>query len=126
MIATGLFVVIALGTAHLFAIALRQSSSARRQLAMGLIAARKADDLTIAAANGMLRGATGGALDRSVGGFADTVDDGGGVYARRWTVAPVAGRADLLAIVVRVVSAGSGAMAGPDVVQITTLCEAPP
>ena len=125
-IATGLLVVIALGTAQLFALALRQNMEARRQLAMSLLAARKADDLTIAAASGALRGATGGALDRNVDGFADTVDDAGAVYARRWTVAAVAGRADLLAIVVRVQPSVSRAAAGPDVVQIATVCEVPP
>jgi prepilin-type N-terminal cleavage/methylation domain-containing protein len=125
-IATGLLVVIALGTAQLFALALHQNMEARRQLAMSLLAARKADDLTIAAASGALRGAAGGAVDRSVDGFADIVDDGGAVYARRWTVAAVPGRGDLLAIVVRVQPSGSRAAAGPDVVQIATICEAPP
>ena len=125
-IATGLLVVIALGTAQLFALALHQNAQARRQLAMSLLAARKADDLTIAAASGALRGATGGALDRSVDGFADTVDNVGARYVRRWTIASVSGRADLLAIVVRVQPSGSLAAAGPDVVQVATICEAPP
>jgi len=124
-IATSLLVVIALGTAQLFVLALHQNMEARRQLAMSLLAARKADDLTIAAASGALRGATGGALDRSVDGFADIVDDAGARYARRWTVAGVPGRVDLLAIVVRVQPSASRAAGGPDVVQIATVCEAP-
>ena len=125
-IATGLLVVIALGTAQLFVLALHQNTEARRELAMSLLAARKADDLTIAAASGALRGATGGALDRSVDGFSDAVDDSGALYARRWTIAAVPDRPDLMAIVVRVVPAASRATAGPDVVQIATACEAPP
>ena len=125
-VATSLLVVIALGTAQLFVLALHQNTEARRQLAMSLLAARKVDDLTIAAAGGALRGAAGGELDRSVDGYADTVDDGGAVYARRWTVAAIPGRVDVLAIVVRVQPVSSRATAGPDVVQIATVCEAPP
>lgn len=122
-IATGLLVVIALGTAQLFVIALHQNIAARRQLAMSLLAARKVDDLTIAASAGALQGTTGGALDRSLGGFADTIGDAGAGYARRWTIAAVPGRGDLLAIVVRVLPIDSPVSAGPEVVQIATICE---
>jgi prepilin-type N-terminal cleavage/methylation domain-containing protein len=125
-IATGMLVVIALGTAQLFAIAIHHNVQARRQLAMSLLAARKADDLAAAAAAGTLRGLAGGALDRSVDGFFDTVTDSGALYLRRWTIAPVPGRADVLAIVVRATGAGSHAAAGPGTVQIATICEAPP
>lgn len=122
-IATAILVVVALGTAQLFAVALQHNVQARRQLSMSLLAARKVDDLTVAAAGGTLRAATGGALDRSVDGFSDTVDDSGARYTRRWTVAAVPGRGDLLAIVVRVRGAASRAAPGPGTVQIATVCE---
>jgi prepilin-type N-terminal cleavage/methylation domain-containing protein len=125
-IATGILVVVAAGSAQLFALAIHHNMQARRQLAMSLLAARKADDLTIAAAGGALRGSTGGALEQSLDGFSDTVTDGGAVYVRRWTVAAVPGRADLVAIAVRVLGAASRAAAGPGSVQIATVCEGLP
>jgi len=48
-IATSLLVVIALGSAQLFVLALRHNVSARQQLVMTLAAARKVDELSAAA-----------------------------------------------------------------------------
>jgi prepilin-type N-terminal cleavage/methylation domain-containing protein len=124
VIATGIVVTIALGTAQLFAIAIQHNLQARRQLAMSLLAARKADDLAVAVAAGAAP-AAGGALDRSIGGFADAVVDSGAAYVRRWTVQPVGGRAGLLAVVVRVTGAAR-AGPGPGSVQIATICGAAP
>ena len=102
-IATALLVVIALGTAQLFSIAIRQNRLARDQLTMGLLAAAKLDDLSIAAADPARRPLPGGALDRSVSGFSEIVANGGARYVRRWIVAPVPGHPDLLSVGVRVV-----------------------
>jgi prepilin-type N-terminal cleavage/methylation domain-containing protein len=122
-IAAAILVTIALGTAQLFGIALRHTIEARRQLAMSLLAARKVDDLIVAAASGTLSPSSGGALDRSVAGFADSVSDAGATYVRRWTAAAVDGRADLVAVVVRVTGTEGRAASGPGLVQIGTICE---
>jgi Tfp pilus assembly protein PilV len=102
-IAASLLVVVAAGTAQLFAIAARQNRHARDELAMGLLAAAKADELFAAAADPSQRPPPGGALERDVAGFSDIVTDGGARYARRWTVSAAAGHPDLVAIAVRVV-----------------------
>jgi prepilin-type N-terminal cleavage/methylation domain-containing protein len=102
-VATGLLVVIALGTAQLFALALKQNVSAREQLMMTTVAARAIDQLTASAAAGTIVASPPDALDRDCAGFADMAGQGGGVYARRWVVSfpPEHGGATA-AIVVRV------------------------
>lgn len=119
-IATSLLVVIALGTAQLFAIAIAQNRFARDQLTMGLLAAARVDDLSSAAADPARRPSPGGALDRNVGGFSEIVASGGARYVCRWIVAAVPGHPDLLSIAVRVVreERASAASAGVDVATI--------
>lgn len=104
MVATGLLVTIALGTAQLFALATGHTLSARHQLLMTVAAERKIDELAAAAARGLVAIAPSGTLDRDIAGFVDRPAEGGGVYLRRWCVTPVLGyESEALAIVVRVV-----------------------
>jgi prepilin-type N-terminal cleavage/methylation domain-containing protein len=117
-IATGLLVVIALGTAQLFALAIHHNIFARRQLAMALSAGRKADEICAAAAAGPLQVSPPDALERGAEGFADVTEDAGMVCVRRWRVAVPPGYADrAIAVVVRVSVAGAGD------VQIVRICE---
>src|ERR1700751_2367911 len=83
LIATGLFVVMALGIAQLFALALQQNTLARQQLVMSLLAAQKIDALTAASAAGPLQASPPDALDRTADGFADRVSQSGATYVRR-------------------------------------------
>jgi prepilin-type N-terminal cleavage/methylation domain-containing protein len=118
-IATSLLVVIALGSAQLFAVAIRHNVSARQQLVMSLAAARKADELCAASAAGPLAPSPPGALARGEEGFADVIVADGVVCVRRWLVSPLPGyegRAN--AVAVRASIAGAGET------QIVTICEA--
>jgi prepilin-type N-terminal cleavage/methylation domain-containing protein len=120
-IATGLLVVIALGSAQLFVVALRRNVVARQQLVMTLAASRKAEELSAAAAAGTIAPSPPDALERGAVGFADVTVEAGIVCVRRWLVAPVpgfGGRA--IAIAVRVSVGGAGD------VQIATIGETPP
>lgn len=124
-IATSLLVVIALGSAHLFVIAIRHNVTARQQLVMALAADRKADEICAAAAAGPVTLSPADALERDVEGFADVIVGAGVRCARRWLVAAppdYAGAA--LAIVVRVSVAASGPAGPAGQVQIVTICEA--
>lgn len=117
--ATGLLVVIALGSAQLFALALHHNVSARQQLVMTLVAARKIDELAAAAAAGPLPSSPADALERGAEGFADVTVEGGVICVRRWLVSALPGYGGgSIAIVVRVSVAGAGD------VQIVTICEA--
>jgi prepilin-type N-terminal cleavage/methylation domain-containing protein len=118
-IATSLLVVIALGSAQLFVLAIRHTVSARQQLVMTLVAARKVDELCAAAAAGPLAPSPPEALARGAEGFADVPIESGVMCVRRWQVAPVTGHAGVVAIAVRVSVAG-----GSDV-QVVTVCDAP-
>ena len=120
-IATSLLVVIALGSAQLFVLATRQTVAARQQLVMTLVAARKIDEITAAAAAGPLTASPPGALDNGAEGFADIVEASGMVCVRRWQVSAVTDRAGTIAITVRVTVPGSGPGFGD--VQIVTICE---
>ena len=103
IIATGLLVTVALGSAQMFALAIDHTLSSRHQLLMRIAAERKIDELAVAAARGVVDLAPSGALDLDVDGFVDRPADGGGVYVRRWRVTPVHGyETEALAIVVRV------------------------
>ena len=120
-IATGLLVVIALGSAHLFVLALRHDVVARQQLVMTLAAARKVEELSAAAAAGALAPSPPDALDHGADGFADVIVDGGVTCVRRWLVAAVPGFADrAFGIAVRV------SVAGVTDVQIVAIAEAAP
>jgi prepilin-type N-terminal cleavage/methylation domain-containing protein len=103
LIATGLLVTVALGSAQLFALAIDHTISSRHQLLMTVAAERKIDELALAAARGVVEIAPPGALDSDIERFADRPAEGGGVYLRRWRVVPVPGyETEALAIVVRV------------------------
>jgi prepilin-type N-terminal cleavage/methylation domain-containing protein len=120
-IATGLLVVIALGSAQLFGLALRHNVVARQQLVMTLAAARKVEELAAAAAAGPLAPSPPDALERGSPGFADVTDEAGVICVRRWLIAPVPGYgARAISIVVRVSVAGMGD------VQIVTIGEGAP
>lgn len=123
LIATGLFVVMALGTAQLFALAMQQNMLARQQLVMSLLAAQKIEDLVALSMAGPLQASPPDALDRTADGFADRVSQSGATYVRRWLVAAVPDRADVTAIVVRVMRDERHPNPGPGTVQIATLCE---
>jgi prepilin-type N-terminal cleavage/methylation domain-containing protein len=121
VIATGLLVVIALGSAQLFVLALRHNVVARQQLVMTLAAARKVEELAVAAAAGTLAPSPPDALERGVPGFADVAVEAGVTCVRRWLVAPVSGYGSrALGIAVRVSVAGVGD------VQIVTIGETGP
>lgn len=121
VIATGLLVVIALGSAQLFLVALRRNVVARQQLVMTLAAARKVEELSAAAAAGPLGLSPPDALERGADGFADVIVDAGITCVRRWLIAPVPGYAGrAIGIAVRVSVAGAGD------VQIATIGEAAP
>jgi type II secretory pathway pseudopilin PulG len=123
-IATSLLVVIALGSAHLFVLAIRHNVTARQQLVMTLAATRKADEICAAAAAGPLTLSPPDALERDAEGFADVTVDGGVPCVRRWLVTAPAGYVGTaLAIVVRVSVAGA---APSGIIQIVTVCEAAP
>jgi prepilin-type N-terminal cleavage/methylation domain-containing protein len=119
-IAIGLLVTIALGSAQMFALAIRHNLSARQQLVMSVIAARKIDELAAAAATGVVHLSPPDALERPVEGFSDATEEAAGRYVRRWLVAPLPapGGEALLAIVVRVTAPGTSD------VQLTTICQA--
>jgi prepilin-type N-terminal cleavage/methylation domain-containing protein len=118
-IATSLLVVIALGSAQLFVLAIRHNITARQQLVMALAAGGKADELCAAAAAGPVVLSPADSLERATEGFFDASVEGGVSCARRWLVSRPAGYpAGALGIVVRVSVAGAGD------VQIVTICEA--
>jgi prepilin-type N-terminal cleavage/methylation domain-containing protein len=110
LIATGLLVVIALGSAQLFTIAIARNLSAREQLAMSLLASTKVDDLAAAAAEGTIELSPSDSLDRVTAGWTDVSVHAGRTYVRRWRVSQVPGYADdLVALAVRVTpQAGTG------------------
>jgi Tfp pilus assembly protein PilV len=77
IVATGLLVTAALGTAQLFALATTQNAFARQQLIMSGLASAKIDALA-----GILSGATAGA---------ETIVESGRTYQCRWQVVDVPG-----------------------------------
>jgi prepilin-type N-terminal cleavage/methylation domain-containing protein len=119
-IATSLLVVIALGSAQLFVLAIRHTTAAKQQLVMALVAARKIDELSAAAAAGPVPPSPPDALERGADGFADVTVESGVFCVRRWLVCPLSGYAGggAIAIAVRVTVPG-----GADV-QLVTICEA--
>jgi prepilin-type N-terminal cleavage/methylation domain-containing protein len=103
LVATGILVTVAAGTAQLFAIAIRHDVAARQQLAMSLAASAKLDALAASVAAAATPAAGAGAVDRAVDGFTDTIVAAGASFERRWIVAPLpAYSATAVVIVVRV------------------------
>jgi len=121
-IAAGLLVTIALGSAQMFALALRYTASAKQQLVMSVVASRKIDELSAAAVAGTLALSPPDALERSVAGFNDVVDEGNGRFVRRWLVTrPPPFDGALVAVVVRVMDPVGGA----GNIQLMAVCNNP-
>ena len=119
LVAMGLVVCIALGSAQLFIVSLARNLSAREQLAMSLLASTIVNDLAAAAAAGTIAISPSDSLERTTAGCADTAIDNGRAYARRWRVSRVPGYGDdVVAIVVRVTPAS-----GPGDVRVATIRE---
>ena len=109
LIATGLTVTVALGTAQLFSMAIAQNLAARDQTVMGLAAAAKIDDLAAAVATGTIAATPEDALDRNADGCYDNVVQSGRAYVRRWRIAAVPGfGASAYSIAVRVMPLTGG------------------
>jgi Tfp pilus assembly protein PilV len=110
IVAMGLVVSIAIGSAQLFTIAIARNLAAREQLAMSLLASTKVADLASAAADGTLALSPSDSLDRTTDGCADVQVQAGRAFLRRWRVSAVQGFGDeVIAIAVRVSpAAGSG------------------
>ena len=109
LIATGLTVTVALGTAQLFSVAIARNLAARDQTLMGLAAAAKIDDLAAAVASGPIAATPDDALDRNADGCYDSVEQSGRTYVRRWRIAAVPGfGASAYAIAVRVMPLAGG------------------
>ncbi len=104
LVATGILVTVAAGTAQLVAISTRHDVATRQQLAMSAAASAKLDELAGTFADGVPPLATIGALDRDVSGFNDLVTTSGATFRRRWMLAPLdTYSASALVIVVRVI-----------------------
>lgn len=109
IVAAGLLVTIALGSAQLFMLAIGYTLGAKQQLLMAGAAVRKIDELASAAAGGTLQTSPPDALDRDLPGFSDTVAESGRTYVRRWRVSDVPGfGGDAFAMEVRVTLDGGG------------------
>ena len=110
LVATGILVTVAAGTAQLFAIAIRHDIAARQQLGMSLAASSKLDELAASVAARPMPAWSAGAVDRAIPGFIDSIQSGGASFQRRWLIAPLAvysGTA--VAIVVRVIPVAGNA-----------------
>jgi len=119
VVATGILVTVAAGTAQLFGIAIRHDLQSRRQLAMAAAAAAKIDQLAGIIAVSAAPSSVSGALDRADAGYSDSVSIAGFALQRRWVVSPVAGAPKAVTLIVRVVAAGSA-----DDYEIATIAEA--
>jgi hypothetical protein len=122
LVAAGLLVTVAAGSAQLFAIAIRQSVASRQQMAMSIASSRKIDELAEGVAHDAVPASAAGALDRAIEGYADVTVEGGVSLQRRWLIAPLgAGSATTVVIVVRIVPSAVGA--APDL-EVATIREA--
>ena len=109
LIAMGLVVTIAIGSAQLFAIAIARNLSSREQLALSLLASAKVNDLAAAAAAGTIDISPSDSIERLSECCADTTVDNGRLYVRRWRLARVPGFGDeVVSIAVRVTPASGG------------------
>jgi hypothetical protein len=122
LVATGLLVTVAAGSAQLFAIAIRQGVASRQQLAMSIASSRKIDELAARVAQDAVPASAAGALDRAIEGYSDVTVEGGVSLQRRWLIAPLGvGSATTVVIVVRIVP--SAVRAAPDL-EVATIREA--
>jgi|SRR5215831_317243 len=121
LIATGILVTVAAGSAQLLVIAMRHDIASRQQLAMAQAAAAKIEELVGTIATAPPPAAAVGALDREADGCADAATFAGVALERRWIVAPLGGYApSAVVVVVRVAAAST---AGADV-ELATIAEA--
>ena len=119
LVAMGLVVSIALGSAQLFTSAITRNLAAREQLAMSLLASTKVTDLAAAAADGTVALSPTDSLARTTDGWADVQVQAGRAFVRRWRVSLVQGFGDeVVAIAVRVSPA-----AGPGELRVATIRE---
>jgi prepilin-type N-terminal cleavage/methylation domain-containing protein len=119
LVAMGLVVAIALGSAQLFTLAIARNLAAREQLAMTLLASTKVNDLAAAAAAGTIALSPSDSLDRTASGWSATAIQAGRAYVTRWRVATVAGfDDDVVAIAVRIAPE-----TGPGEVRLATIRE---
>ena len=109
LVATGLTMTVALGTAQLFSMAIAQNLAARDQTLMGVAASAKIDDLSAAIADGVIGMTPDDALERDAEGCHDHVVQSGRTFVRRWRIAGVPGfGADAYSIAVRVAPLAGG------------------
>ena len=110
LVATGIVVTVAAGAAALLGIAIRHDLQSRRQLAMAAAAAAKVDELVGTIATLPAPSSAGGALDRAVAGYVDTVSMAGFALERRWELSPLATSSPgAVAVVVRVSAVAAAA-----------------
>jgi prepilin-type N-terminal cleavage/methylation domain-containing protein len=122
LVATGILVTVAAGTAQLTAIAMHHDAATRQQLAMSALAFAKLDEISATLARGAPPAAASGALDRDAEGFTDVAESAGAPFRRRWTIAPLAAwSATAAVIVVRIVP-----LSGPEApgLEIATIADA--
>jgi prepilin-type N-terminal cleavage/methylation domain-containing protein len=122
LVATGILVTVAAGTAQLFAVALRQDVASRQQLAMAAIARTKIDELAAVVARATVPAASAGAIDRTISGYSDVVTADGAAFERRWLVAPVAVYSATAVVIVVRVSARAGLAGGS--IELATIADA--
>lgn len=112
LVATGILVTVAAGTAQLFAIALRQEVASRQQLAMAASATAKVDELAVLVARAAMPAAAAGAIDRAVDGYSDVAIVDGAAFERRWLIAPLTDFSGSAVVIVLRVSARTGVAGG--------------
>jgi prepilin-type N-terminal cleavage/methylation domain-containing protein len=122
LVATGILVTVAAGTAQLFAIALRHEVASRQQLAMTAIATAKIDELAAVVARAAMPPAPAGAVDRAIDGYSDVVTADGTAFERRWLIAPLAGYSATAVVIVLRVSARAGL--GGGAFELATIADA--
>ena len=119
IVAMGLVVTMALGSAQLFTVALARNLAAREELVMALLASARVNDLATAAADGTIALSPSDTLDRDTAGWTETQIHAGRAYVTRWRVSAVPGFVDdVVAIAVRVTPE-----AGPGEVRLATIRE---
>ena len=120
LVATGLLVTIALGSAQILTMSVTRTRAARDQLSMSLLASTMVDELAAQAADGSIEMSPPDTLERDVDGWCDRTLEGGRTFVRRWQVRRVEGFTDesAVGIVVRVLPES-----GPGDTRIVTIRE---
>src|SRR5437763_16709582 len=116
LVATGILVTVAAGTAQLFAIAIRHDLASRQQLAMSIAASRKIDEIAEIVARAPAPVTSVGAVDRAGDGYSAITGEAGALIERRWLIAPLPDySATAVVIVIRLIPLAVHAAAGVDV-----------